>query len=213
VFILISHKVLKQKRIVLKVIVIVVVFLLSIVLISSLYANALDGGLFVEWQLLGFPRIGDHAVKIMNKGIGYVLGQSGNIYHFTCTGCSDGRWELVDATTYKNDVNYAPFSGECDADTLLFLPFIRKDFVDVEVGCVSWGPGLSKVAYAIDDGGRVYSWRHDVGEYGRMDMLFFPIIGGILSCLFSIIVLFLLYFSNYLIKKIRKDNSQVNLVE
>jgi len=173
-----------------------VLYTLAISCIVYLYAIATSGGLLIQWQLLGFPSLSDKGVKIL--GVGYVQAKSGNIYHWTNPYSNgDGQWEQVEVAIENPELNVV---SECRSNTLSFLPIKRKDFVDFKEACISWGPGPSKTAYAIDDGGRVYLWFHGTGEYGGIERIILPIFWGILSCGFGLLVILILLVSSKLNK-------------
>jgi hypothetical protein len=170
----------------------------SIAVVSFFYASALSGGLLIEWKLLGFPEIGDPAVKVLE--IGYVQGKSGNIYRD-----NQGILERVDAITQNEDDYYViPTAGNCG--TLSFLPIYKSDIIDSKSACIAWGPGIAKVAYSIDSGGRVYSWWHGVGEFGGIEKIFFPIGSAFDSCVFGVLIILVIALSNFIKNKRRKSN-------
>jgi hypothetical protein len=164
--------------------------------VSFFYASALSGGFLEEWKLLGFPKIGDPAVKIIE--IGYFQGKSGNIYRDNA-----GKWEQVSKVTVSEEEIFIP-SSSCR--TLAFLPLLNKNIVDSKSACVAWGVGIEKVVYAIDNGGRVYSWSHSVGEFGGIEKIFFPLGGTIGSCIFGVVIILAVSLSNYVKGKRRKSN-------
>ncbi|MBK8824218.1 MAG: hypothetical protein IPN58_16910, partial [Anaerolineales bacterium] len=69
------------------------IFSLLVTVLFYFYVSAVSGGISAEWQFLGFPAIGEPAVKVLK--IGYVETKSGNIYHSICVDCQDKNWELV----------------------------------------------------------------------------------------------------------------------
>jgi len=194
-------------------------FSLSIAVLSFVYSSALSGGLLVEWQSLDFPSE-EHAAKILD--IGYVQTQSGNIYHFTgldrlVGNWREGVWERVDKITDEQFV--VPSPNHCG--TFPFLPILKDDFVDSKSACIgTWRWSTAKVAYAIDDFGRVYLWYHDNAEFGGGDIyssrfaafwfstiqmtLFF--LGGITSCILGLIVILVVALSSFLRKKVQKHS-------
>ena len=175
-----------------------VLYTFSVVLVSYFYASALSGGLLVKWKLLGFPEFGDPAAKVLD--IGYIQGKSGNIYKD-----NHGILERVDAIT-QNEDDYHVIATTGNCGTLFFLPIYKADIVDSKSACVSWGPGIAKIAYAVDRGGRVYSWWHGVGEFGGIEKLFFPIGSAIGSCMFGMFVISILYVLVYIGDKRRESN-------
>ena len=210
VFTFVTAKLLKQNNATRKIIGALVLFSVSIGLISVIYDFALSGGLLLEWQLLDFPAISDPATKIID--VGYVQAQSGNIYHYTCIACNEGKWEQVKSVPSDKKDYIVPAPDGCGG-TLSFLPLLNAKFTASKTACVFIGPGYVKAVYAIDDVGQVYSWVHGVGEFSGIEKLLFLVNGGITSCIFGTIVVLLLVLVAFLKTKKQELGQKTNPME
>lgn len=179
------------------------IFSLLVATLVFIYASVESVGLLVSWKDLGQPA-GDRAVKIVD--IGYVQAQSGNIYHFIDMGPYEGHWVQVDAVTKNEEELIIAPPNNCG--TLSFLPILHKDFIDTKIACLRPGPGIDKVAYGINNDGRVYLWWKGYGEFHE----FIPIVegfaGGAISCVSGMIIIALLSFSSFLKSRFQRRASQ-----
>ena len=207
-FIVVIARLLKRDRSFKKRVVALFIFSLSVVLIFNLYISAISGGILIDWQFLGLPAIGEHAVRVID--IGYVETKTGNIYHSVCEDCQDKNWELVNEVPKSpEDMNNLQTSN---CGTLSFLPFQRRDFIDAKSICKSVMWGTTKISYAVDEGGHVYSWIHTYYP-GDVVMPWYVansahIAVAVLSTVFGAIIILLMVLFNRIISKVRKNHVQ-----
>jgi len=203
VFTLRAANLLKQNNAAIKLLKHLAIFSLFIAILVFIYASIESVGLLVSWKDLGQPG-GDRAVKIVD--IGYIQTQSGIIYHFTDMGPYEGYWKQVDTVTKKEEI---PSSPPNNCGTLSFLPILHKDFIDTKIACVTMpGPGIYKVAYAINDDGRVYLWQKGHGEFHEFIPLVDGFAGGVISCVSGTIIIALLSVLSFLKRKFQPRVSQ-----
>jgi hypothetical protein len=181
-------------------------FSLSVTFLFYFYVSAIFGGILVEWKFLGLPAFGEPAVRVLD--IGYVETKSGNIYHSICIDCQDKNWELVNEVPESQEEVHTLSTSDCG--TLPFLPLQQYDFIDSNSMCKSVMWGTTKVSYAIDDRGHVYSWLHTYYP-GDIVMPWYIenssyIAVAIFSSIFGASVILLLALFNYLGSRVRKDN-------
>ncbi len=188
-----------------KLVSVLVFFSLSVTLIFHICVSAISGGILVEWQFLGFPAIGEPAVKVLD--IGYVETKSENIYRSICVDCQDKNWELVKEVPKSQEGTRILSTSNCG--TLPFLPFQQPDFIDSKSVCTSVMWGVTKISYAIDDRGQVYSWIHRyypgdvVMPWYIENSLYIAV--AVFSSIFGATVILLLALFNFIGSKVRKD--------
>lgn len=163
------------------------------------YQFAISDGVLEQWQLLGYPATNDPAVKILD--VGYVQGESGNIYYD-----NEGNWERVDKVVIDPEKSFIPidtYSSNCGS--FPFYPFITRElgFIEVKSTCMLWR-GLEKVVYAIDYIGRVYLWSHRVPPEFNGSEIIYGFQGGLLSCVFGLIIVGTIFLFNFLTGKMKK---------
>jgi hypothetical protein len=213
IFVIVVAGLLKRHSPIKKLASVLAIFALTVTLIFYVYVSAISGGILVEWHFLGFPAIGEPAIRVLD--IGYVETKAGNIYHATCVDCQDKSWELVKEVPKSEEEEKSLDSSHCGA--LPFLPFQRSDFVDSKSICAPIMWGSTKISYAIDDDGHVYSWiyTHYPGDvvmpwYVENSL---SIAIGIFSTIFGLAVISLLALSNFVVNKVRRDGVKNNLVK
>lgn len=171
-------------------------YTISVSVTTFLYFVAIVGGVLEEWQPLGMPLpLSEKAVKIM--GIGYVQTTSGSIYHWNNPYSYEGEWEKVDEI--KIDPSYRIYDS-CSSITLWFLPIKRNNFIDYKKACITWGPGTSTIAFAINEGGAVYQWFNDSGEMEALIPIIFAIEASFAGFGFSIFILIVLMVANFIFR-------------
>jgi hypothetical protein len=195
-------RLLKQRASIRKLVGPLLLFSLLVTLLFYFYVSAISRGISVEWQFLGFPAIGEPAVKVLD--IGYVETKSGNIYHSICVDCQDKNWELVKEVPKSQEGEILLERSNCG--TLSFLPFQQSDFTDSKSMCklIPWG--TTKISYAIDDRGYVYSWVYTyypgdvVMPWYIENSLYIAV--AIFSSIFGAIVILLLALFNFISSKV-----------
>jgi hypothetical protein len=175
-----------------------VIYSFLVACISLFYAFAISDGVLEQWQFLGYPSTNDPAIKIID--VGYVQGKSGNLYYY-----NEGNWEQVDKVVIDPEKTFVPmetYSSNCGS--FPFYPFIRKEFVEVKSTCMVWR-GLEKNVYAIDYLGGVYVWSHTVPPEFNGSEIMFAVQCGMLSCVFGITLIGIVFLLNYLTGKMKKS--------
>ncbi len=204
-FVIVVAGLLKRRSPIKKLVGVLTFFALSVTLIVYGYVSAISGGILVEWHFLGFPAIGEPAIRVLD--IGYVETKSGNIYHSTCVDCQDKSWELVKEAPKSQEEEKSLDGSHCGI--LRFLPFQRSDFIDSKSICTRVMWGSTKTSYAIDGDGHVYSWIYTrypgdlVMPWYIENSLYIAV--GVLSSIFGVLVISLLALFNFLGSKVRKS--------
>ena len=170
----------------------ITIFAIVGAVVSWGYYSALQQGSFVRWIPLGKPSTAKVTKVIW---VDYVETASGDLYHY------EGEWvKAEEVSSSPRSSSWIPLNECLD---FYSLPSLDK-FLDSKMACERFGEdglGMHLTITAIDGAGKVYSWRHGIGELEGRFIGFATVAGAIRGFLVAIPVLWIIGLVRWLKKQ------------